>query len=136
MRAVIDTNVLIYDTYEDSIHHRDASQLLDQLEEWVIPLIVIYEYIWFLKGMGVSPSTALDKLEDYISSEKSRTYKEEERLIRKALGSLAEEGISLNRFNDEVIVRIAGEEGILLATFDKRMGSRARKLGVEVVPTR
>jgi len=136
LRAVIDTNVLIYDTYEDSIHHRDASQLLDQLEEWVIPLIVIYEYIWFLKGMGVSPSTALDKLEDYISSEKSRTYKEEERLIRKALGSLAEEGISLNRFNDEVIVRIAGEEGILLATFDKRMGSRARKLGVEVVPTR
>ncbi len=136
MRAVIDTNVLIYDTYEDSMHHGDASQLLDRLEEWVIPLIVIYEYIWFLKGMGVDSSTALDKLEDYISSEKSRTYKEGELLIRKALGSLAEECISLNRFNDEVIIRIAREEGISLATFDKRMRSRARKLGVDVVPTR
>ncbi|MDK2372659.1 MAG: PIN domain-containing protein [Candidatus Korarchaeota archaeon] len=133
---MIDTNVLIYDTYEDSMHHGDASQLLDRLEEWVIPLIVIYEYIWFLKGMGVDPSTALDKLEDYISSEKSRTYKEGELLIRKALGSLAEERISLNRFNDEVIIRIAREEGISLATFDKRMRSRARKLGVDVVPTR
>ncbi|MDK2384656.1 MAG: PIN domain-containing protein, partial [Candidatus Korarchaeota archaeon] len=91
---MIDTNVLIYDTYEDSMHHGDASQLLDRLEEWVIPLIVIYEYIWFLKGMGVNSSAALDKLEDYISSEKSRTYKEGELLIRKALGSLAEECIS------------------------------------------
>jgi len=132
---VIDTNVLIYDTYEDSIRHADASRLLDELEGWVIPLIVIYEYVWFLKGMGVDPATALEKLEDYIL-EKGRVYREDEHLIRRALASLSEDGISLNRFNDEVIIGVAAEEGIPLATFDRRARSRARMMGVETIPAR
>lgn len=52
MRALLDTNVLIYDTYEDSTRHSKASSILDELDEWVISLIVVYEYAWFLKGIG------------------------------------------------------------------------------------
>jgi len=33
MRAVIDTNVLIYDLVEDSEFHKEAEKLLDSLEE-------------------------------------------------------------------------------------------------------
>ncbi len=36
MRAVIDTNVLVYDTFEDSVHHERAKKLLDDLDGWVI----------------------------------------------------------------------------------------------------
>ncbi len=133
MRAVVDTNVLIYDTYEDSVHHSEASQLLDSLDEWVIPMVVIYEYIWFLKGMGVDPKTALEKIEDYVLSEKGRTYKEDDLLVRRALTSLSQQGLSLSRFNDEVVIGVAAEEGIPLATFDRRMRSRAKRLGVKVL---
>jgi len=33
MRAVIDTNVLIYDTFEDSLYHSEAKNILDPLEK-------------------------------------------------------------------------------------------------------
>ncbi len=48
--TVIDINVLIYDTFEDLVHHESASQLLDDLDLWFIPLISIYEYFWLLKS--------------------------------------------------------------------------------------
>lgn len=45
LEAVIDTNVLVCDTFEDSIHHEGAARLLDSLDHWLIPPIVIYEYV-------------------------------------------------------------------------------------------
>ena len=133
-KVIIDTNVLIYDTYEDSINHEEASSLLNGLETWVIPLIVLYEYIWFLKGMGESTRTAEVKLEDYVLSEKAKILREGASHLRKALHSLTDEGIPLSKFNDEVILVIAKEEGLALATFDSRMKRRARKRGIRIVP--
>ena len=52
-KAVIDTNVLIYDLFEDSMYHKEASSILDMLEAWIIPTIVIHEFIWFIKGLGL-----------------------------------------------------------------------------------
>jgi predicted nucleic acid-binding protein len=65
--AVIDTSVLVYDTFEDSLYHEAAARLLDSLDRWLIPLIVVYEYVWFLKGLNVRPADARDKLLEYIS---------------------------------------------------------------------
>ena len=47
MKAVIDTNILIYDLVEDSELHKEAEELLDSLEEWLIPSLVIHEFTWF-----------------------------------------------------------------------------------------
>ncbi len=52
-RAVIDTNVIIYDYVEDSELHGRAEEILDSLDKWVIPAVVFYEFVWFLKGMGL-----------------------------------------------------------------------------------
>jgi hypothetical protein len=53
MRAVIDTSVLIYDLVEDSEFHKEAEELLDSLEEWLIPSIVVHEFVWFLRANGI-----------------------------------------------------------------------------------
>jgi len=47
MKAVIDTNILIYDLVEDSEFHKEAGELLDSLEEWLIPSLVIHEFTGF-----------------------------------------------------------------------------------------
>lgn len=73
MKAVIDTNVLIYDTLEDSVFHEEARGLLERLEEWLIPLIVVYEYIWFMKGLNVSVGDALAKTEEYLLLSRERS---------------------------------------------------------------
>jgi len=43
--AVIDTNVLVYHTFEDSLYHEAATSLLDRLDRWLVPLVVVYEYV-------------------------------------------------------------------------------------------
>jgi len=74
--AVIDTNVLVYDTFEDSVYHESASQLLDDLDRWLIPLISIYEYVWLLKGLSISLVDVKEKLLEYAVCEKCRIFKE------------------------------------------------------------
>jgi predicted nucleic acid-binding protein len=68
---VVDTNVLVYDTFEDSLYHEAAARLLDSLDRWLIPLIVVYEYVWVLKGLNVEPAHVREKLLEYLTEEKS-----------------------------------------------------------------
>ncbi|MEM1947114.1 MAG: PIN domain-containing protein [Candidatus Caldarchaeum sp.] len=45
MRLLPDTNVLVYDTVEDSMHHDKAVKIIDAAGELAIPPIVIHEYV-------------------------------------------------------------------------------------------
>lgn len=132
--AVIDTNVLVYDTFEDSLHHEVAARLLDDLDRWLIPLIVLYEYVWLLKGMNLSVTDVRDKLLEYVVEEKCVVVREGVHELRWAISVIAEEGLSLARFNDKVILSIAVRHGVPLATFDARLRRQATKLGVHLIP--
>lgn len=132
MRAVIDTNVLIYDTFRDSIFHGKASSLLDGLEEWIIPLIVIYEYVWFMKGLGMDMRDSIEKTKEYILQPKSNIVAGGVSDLIKALDIISSEGLSLSRFNDEVILSIALKIGCI-ATFDDKLRRQALKKGLMVL---
>ena len=132
--AVIDTNILVYDTFEDSLHHKEASHILDSLNRWIIPLIVIYEYAWFLKGLKMSTADARDKVLEYITSEKSVLVREGLDEIRWAISTLVDEGLSLSRFNDKVVLSVALRRNVPLATFDEKLRRQASNIGVALVP--
>lgn len=72
MSAVLDTNVMVYDTFEDSLYHERARDLLESLEIWVIPTIVIYEYVWLMKELGVSLEKISAKVQEYAWDPKAR----------------------------------------------------------------
>jgi predicted nucleic acid-binding protein len=55
MKLLLDTNVLVYDTIEDSKYHGEASKIIDSAEEIFIPPIVVHEYIWVLLRFSVYP---------------------------------------------------------------------------------
>ncbi|WP_252901739.1 hypothetical protein [Vulcanisaeta sp. JCM 14467] len=40
--------MLVYDTIEDSEYHSNASAIIDNATELVIPSIVVHEYVWIL----------------------------------------------------------------------------------------
>lgn len=64
--AVVDTNAIIYYVVEDSPMHVEAETLLDGLDVWHMPTVVIHELIWFFKkaapeeGVGVLPIVTFD----------------------------------------------------------------------------
>jgi len=133
MPAVIDTNVLIYDTFSDSGFHEKARSLLNSLDKWYVPSIVLQEYVWFFKNQGFSVKEARTMLLEYTSDPRFRSLVEDHKIILRALELLEREKLSLSRFNDTVILIHALEKGYL-ATFDQKLRKLATKLGVKVLP--
>ncbi len=134
MSAVLDTNVIVYDTFEDSIYHERARDILDSLETWVFPLIVLYEYVWLMKELGVSVEKISAKVREYAWDPKARVISGGRDAVRWALAALMEEGLSASRFNDKVVLSIVEREGIPLATFNRGLRVQAKKEGIVVLP--
>ena len=133
MKAVLDTNVLVYDTFRDSVYHEQAKSILNRLEEWVLPLIVIYEYIWFMVGLRVKVEDIVDKVKEYVLHSKSKLISEGTGELNRALNLLLTEKISPSRFNDKIILSVAVKYGCL-ATFDKKLRKQAREMEVITLP--
>jgi len=126
---------LIYDTFEDSIYHSEAKNILDSLEKCTIPTIVVHdEYVWMLKSLKVPVNEVVYKVMEYIQHYKANLIHETENNIISALNFIAKEGISLSRYNDKIILSIAFEREEKLATFDKKLRKQAVALGMDVIP--
>jgi predicted nucleic acid-binding protein len=133
-RAVIDTNVLVYDLFEDSLYNTEASSLLDSLEEWVIPAIVVHELVWFIKGLKIETEKAYKLILQYLDNDKTVVKRISARHAKIALDMLLNEKLSLSRYNDKLILAVAIEEKAPIATFDEKLRRQAEKHGVGVVP--
>ena len=133
-KAVVDTNVLIYDLFEDSVYHDEASELLDTLSLWVIPSIVIHELVWFLKGLNIDRQLAINALSQYVKHHKTRIVSIKGDDITSALDIIKQEGISLSRYNDKLILAITFRLRIPLASFDERLRREAMKRGITIIP--
>ncbi len=72
MRLLLDTNILVYDTIEDSEHHYDVVKIIDTADEIFIPTIVIHEYIWVMLKLPVDIKIILIKIHEYLEDIRTR----------------------------------------------------------------
>jgi len=128
--AVIDTNVLVFDTFEDSEKHADSKRLLDTLPEWIIPAIVIHEYVWVLKGLDMPLAFLREKISEYLFNEKTSFHPTTLSTLNYAIKEMGDIG----DYNDYLILATAINANRPLATFDKKLSSKARKLGLTITP--
>jgi len=133
MHGVIDTNVLIYDTFEDTEFHKRAEELLESLDRWYVPAIVVQEYVWFFRNNGFSAREALEALRGYTEDPRFKGLSEDPELIESALNFVVGKKLSLSRFNDVVILLHALEKGTLV-TFDVKLRKLAKREGITVLP--
>ncbi|NJE10170.1 PIN domain-containing protein [Thermococcus sp. MAR1] len=133
MHGVIDTNVFIYDTFEDSEFHIEAEKVLESLDTWYIPPIVLQEFVWFFKNNGFSVDETWEVLRGYLDDPRFRGLKDNPEIVRRAIELLTAEKLSLSRFNDAMILVHAIEKGVLI-TFDSKFRKLGRKRGVKVLP--
>jgi len=126
MSAVVDTNVLVFDTFEDSDSHREAVEALDALEDWVIPGIVFHEYVWFMRDQKVEVAETRMKVNEYLMDAKTRFRSVDADDISFAVGNAGR----LGEYNDLLVLSSAKRLGLTLLTFDKGLAARAREFGV------
>ena len=128
MSAVIDTNVLIFDTFEDSEFHKEATKGLDSVERWNLPDIVFHEFMWFLKSENYELSRAKLKLEEYLTHEKS--------VFSPSIADdilFASKVSKYSDYNDYIILSIAKRLEFPLLTFDSQLRKKASKQGLKVI---
>ena len=119
--TVVDTNVLIYDTFEDTSYHENARRILDSLSEWRIPSIVLVEYIAFLNRIRLGREKILDKLYELVNDPKFSLVDVEKGDVLEALKMVENERLSTLRLNDKIILSISKRVGENLVTFDRSL---------------
>jgi len=129
MPAVLDTNVLIYDTMEDTSLSAEARRRLDGLDKWYIPAIVMHEFVWFMGGQAVNLSFTRHKVIEYTTHEKAEVVPDD------ADGILfsVERTKSYHDYNDHIILAAATRVRAPLLTFDRKLREVASRLGVKVL---
>ncbi len=134
MRPLLpDTNVLVYETVEDSSHHGEASEIMDSAKVIIIPSIVLHEYLWvMIRRLQVPLDFMADKIDEYLSDRRVRYVIEPPGAVFDALEWL--KASNTRNLNDFLILSTAAHYDAVLATFDGELRKFAERLGVEVAP--
>ncbi|WP_461866030.1 PIN domain-containing protein [Thermococcus sp.] len=128
--VVVDTNVLLYSVNRSSERYEEARSIITPLDRIVLPTIVVYEFMWNLTVAGVSPQEAGKTVSKIILNERV-TLADDRQYLLSAFELFGDLG--LKHYNDSVILAIAKEVGAL-ATYDKKLRNRARKVGIKTIP--
>ena len=134
MKLLVDTNVLVYDTVEDSRHHELAKKIIDSAKELWLPSIVIHEYIWVMLKLGVHPEFLTMKLQEYLEDRRTVYIAEDPKVLYNALKFLKEKRANIKEINDFIILFFANHYNLTLATFDRKLKENALSIGVSVIP--
>ena len=120
MEGVVDTNVLISCLIIDDINHQKAKEIMESLERWYLPTIVIHELVWFLKSQKLKIALAIP----IIEHSKSLIVPIEKEDILFALKNSAEKP---SEYNDFLILGVALRMKKELITFDEELKSNFKK---------
>ena len=124
--VVVDTNVLIFDTFEDSELHEAATRGLDSAEKWYIPGMAFHEFLWFFKGRDLKLADAKAKVEEYLTNEKSLFAPCTPDDIEFAVGRMK----TYHEYNDLVILSVAERMKLPLFSYDENLKKKAARYGV------
>ncbi|AKG38201.1 MAG: PIN domain-containing protein [Infirmifilum sp.] len=134
-RIVVDTDVLLHDTFEDSEKHAEASGILDEADRIYLASIVVHEYLWLLlTKFKIDLEIVREKLEEYFSDSRFIYVSENSEVFLKALEWMKEDNADPTMINDYIILVLAQRMGAVLTTYDEELKAIARKREVSVLP--
>jgi predicted nucleic acid-binding protein len=118
-------NALIYDTIEDSEHHRIASAIIDSLDICIVPSVVLEEFIFTLAKLGLDNKIIYEKVLDLLETFEYLPIEKED--IINTLNMIKKEKVSFKKFNDKLILCIAERRKAKLLTFDKELQKEQKR---------
>jgi len=135
LRILVDTDVLVYDTVENSPKHLEASSLLDDADRIYLASIVMHEFLWLaLRKLGLSVDTVKNKVAEYFNDARFFYICENSETFIEAMNLLTRDGAPPTKINDYILLVSAQRLGVALATYDPELREAARRLGIKVYP--
>ena len=133
MTVLVDTNVLVYDTIENSPHQDSASEFIDESEDPIINSLSIVELGFVLPRYGIDNESVRMKTEELLNSDYFTVSWLSGKMMEKVSSFMVENKLSFRDFNDWIIAYDAYSRKVPLATFDKILQKKCKKLGIQVI---
>ena len=133
MTVLVDTNVLVYDTIENSQYHDRAGELIDNSEDPIINSLSIVELGFVLPRYGIDNENVRMKIYELLHSDYFTVSWLSEKMMEKISSFMVENNLSFRDFNDWIIAYDAFSRNVPLATFDKILQKKCKKLGIQVI---
>ncbi len=131
MYAVIDTNILIYDTFENSEKHEPAEKLLNSLSKWLIPVMPLCEYIWFFKRQKLDTYEVKGLVEGYILDPHCKIHVDNGTRLKNAFETVASQKLPLTQIKDMVILSHAKLSKAPWQSLIGNLGEKPWNIGLE-----
>jgi len=128
VEAIIDTNVLVYDTIEDSVFHDEVRNKLSLLERWVIPTVVLEEFALVLVQLKVGEEFVEEKMLEVLLSEKTEVVSISKQHFFDSIDIISKEKTSFKRLNDKLIISVAKVRKLPIFTYDEEIRREWRKI--------
>ena len=133
MTTLVDTNVLVYDAIENSPHHGRASDIIDGAGDPMMNSLSIVELGFVLPRYGIESKSVQMKIEELLHSDYFTVSWLSGKILESVSAFMVENNLSFRDFNDWIIAYDAHSRNIPLATFDKALSEKCKKLGIEVI---
>ena len=133
MTVLIDTNVLVYDSIENSPYHNSACELIDVSEDPIINSLSIVELGFVLPRYGINNQGVQAKINELLHGDYFSVSWISGKMIEKVSAFMVENKLIFRDFNDWIIAYDAHSRNIPLATFDKVLQKKCKKLGIQVI---
>jgi len=129
-KVVLDTNILIALTIEDHEFHKEVVEKINKIEQGLIPVNLLIEFILVLRNLKVSEDFITKKIKEFSDNFIFVEVFSEDFL--NAIEYSKELGVSLEEINDLILISIAKRTNSLLFTYDKKIVSIAKKLKINI----
>ena len=133
MTTLVDTNVLIYDAIENSPHHDRASEIIDESDDLLVNSLSIVELGFVLPRYGIANNNVHMKIEELLHSGYFFISWISGSILEGASAFMIENNLGFRDFNDWIIAYDAHLRRVPLATFDRTLSKKCKKLGIEVI---
>ncbi len=133
MECIVDTNVLVYETFEDSEFHEEVVKKLSEMELIYVPGVVILELTIILKRLKYDSSIILDKIREIFNSNRYVVLDIYVDDIIFAIDILSRHGKNVSSLNDKIVLSVAKRLGKPIYTYDKDLKRQCKRLGVPII---
>ena len=133
MEAIIDTNILIYETIEDSMYHKEVVEKLKDLESLYIPTNILIEFILVMKKLKLENKVIMHKISEILEDPSISLISIAKMDFKESLKIIIRKNRDMKEINDKIILALAKRKNLPIYTYDRQLKQQARKYGVKVL---
>ena len=133
MEAIIDTNILVYETIEDSMYHKEVVEKLKDLESLYIPTNILIEFILVMKRLKLENQIIMRKILEILEDPSITLINIAKMDFKESLRIIIRENRDMKEINDKIILALAKRKNLPIYTYDRWLKQQARKYGVKVL---